>query len=162
MQNWQKKRNYRRQHNEDGRAATCLITVDSITTSVPDDVFDVYASGDRRERYLDEAAAANQQISLEKALEDHLPIERMMGDPCLSAEDILVEREAVQDDRAHLAEAMRSLTEEEQRLIEAIFRDGVSVRQFARSVGLSKSTVSQKKIRILKKIKKNFQKNTDT
>ncbi len=55
-----------------------------------------------------------------------------------------------------LYQAIRKLPEEQQRLIEALFFEGKSTKEFAAECGVSAGAISQRKKTVLKKIKKLF------
>ena len=54
MYNWKDARNYRRFRDENGNVIANIIYVDGEEVAVSDEVYEAYASMDRRERYLEE------------------------------------------------------------------------------------------------------------
>ena len=58
MYNWKDTRNYRRFRDENGNVIANIIYIDGEEVSVSDEVYEAYASMDRRERYLSEDAPA--------------------------------------------------------------------------------------------------------
>ena len=54
MYNWKDTRNYRRFRDENGNVIVNIIYVDGKEVAVSDEVYEAYASMDRRERYLEE------------------------------------------------------------------------------------------------------------
>ena len=52
MYNWKDTRNYRRFRDENGNVIANIIYVDGEEVAVSDEVYEAYASMDRRERYL--------------------------------------------------------------------------------------------------------------
>ena len=54
MYNWKDTRNYRRFRDENGNVIANIIYVDGEEVAVSDEVYEAYASMDRRERYLEE------------------------------------------------------------------------------------------------------------
>ena len=58
MYNWKDTRNYRRFRDENGNVIANIIYVDGEEVAVSDEVYEAYASMDRRERYLEERREA--------------------------------------------------------------------------------------------------------
>ena len=75
MKKWQKERNYRRIRNEAGEVIANIITVDGVDVEVPEDVYLAYSQADRRERYVREEVEPGRLLSLDKLLEDEVPLE---------------------------------------------------------------------------------------
>ena len=155
MKNWQKKRNYRKIRLADGTVKH-IITVYKQDVEVTKEVFEAYALMDRRERYLDELDAAETIISIEKMIEDEAPLEELISDQSLSAEDVVIQNEA--DDETHkllqrLPEVLARLSLEEHDLITALYFNGVSAREYARKLGVYHRTIIYRRDNILKKLK---------
>ena len=64
MYNWKDARNYRRFRDENGNVIVNIIYVDGEEVAVSDEVYEAYASMDRRERYLEEREGAEKPLSL--------------------------------------------------------------------------------------------------
>ena len=75
MKKWQEERNYRRVRNEGGEVIANIITVDGMDVEVPEDVYLAYSQADRRERYVREEMESGKLLSLDKLLEDEVPLE---------------------------------------------------------------------------------------
>ena len=155
MKNWQKKRNYRKIRLADGTVKH-IITVYKQDVEVTKEVFEAYALMDRRERYLDELDAAETIISIEKMIEDEAPLEELISDQSLSAEDVVIQNE--EDDETHnllqrLPEVLARLSLEEHDLITALYFNGVSAREYARKLGVYHRTIIYRRDNILKKLK---------
>ena len=107
MKKWQESRNYRQVKNDAGEIISYIITVDGIDVEVPEDVYRAYSQADRRERYVREEMEAGKLLSLDKLLEDDVPLEPLGVDLVPSAEDTTLEQEessetAMQIGRAHV------------------------------------------------------------
>ena len=148
MQNWQKKRNYKKCKNTDG-SFTHIITVDGEDIEVTAEVFKAYSQADRRERYCTERDIGRTlSLDLMTTIDDfhtYLPSRYVE-----SAEDTAI--------RAILAElawkTFTSLGADEQDLIHALIIEDITEREYAASVGLSQKGINKKKQKIIKKIKK--------
>lgn len=75
------------------------------------------------------------------------------ADDSRSPELLLAEQEQIKI----LHTAMHNLPEEDRELLQAIFFEGLSEREYAKRQGVSQPTVHWKKVRILKNLKKFFQ-----
>ena len=102
MKKWQESRNYRRVRDENGRVIANIITVDGIDVEVGEEVFLAYSQMERRERYIAEEAEKGKVLSLEKLLEDGIPLEKLGIRPVSSAENSVI-----QDEDAVLAEKLK-------------------------------------------------------
>ena len=70
MYNWKDARNYRRFRDENGNVIANIIYVDGEEVAVSDEVYEAYASMDRRERYLEEHLERKEMLCiLHKALQ---------------------------------------------------------------------------------------------
>lgn len=156
MEKWKKDRNYRRIRDKDGNVIVNLIKVYGQEIIVSDEVFDAYASMDRRERYISEDLPAIKEVSLERLIQNRIYFERFTHQTAPSAEEIYIEHEnnreiALQLKR--LSAALYALPEEDYRLIYALFYENISVREYARNNGLSHTAVRKRRDKILEKIK---------
>lgn len=130
---------------------------------VTEEVFLAYSQMDRRERYLEEQAwkSGMREVSLEYLKEQGIPLNLYAGDNTPSAEDVVLEKEEQQKLEVHkvqLITALAALTADEKQLIQTLYFDEVPIREYARKVGVSDMAVRKRKNRILKKIKKFFEK----
>lgn len=77
-----------------------------------------------------------------------------------SAEEILVARENEQDIQRKLEllkQALYQLNEADRALIEAVYFENISMREYARRIGVSHSTITKRRNRILSTLKKYFE-----
>ena len=150
-QKWQKSRNYRRFKNENGEVVRRVITVDDIDVEVSEEIFLAYSQAERRERYM--------VLSLDKLIEDRVPLQKLGIEPIESAEDSVVELE----DKAErfrqlqkLPNLLLALSDEDRKLIEALYFKGISSREYGRLIGISQRAVIKRRDRILKFLKNNI------
>ena len=145
MKKWQEERNYRRIYNEAGEAIANIITVDGVDVEVAEDVYLAYSQADRRERYVREEQFSGKILSLEAAP---------------SAEEEALEREQAQslaERKEMLLLAMLSLNDADRELINALFFDGVSTRDYAARIRITQRAVIKRRDRILRDLKKCFE-----
>ena len=70
MYNWKDTRNYRRFRDENGNVIANVVCVDGVEVPVSDEVYEAYASMDRRERYLEERDNDDKPLSVDALLEE--------------------------------------------------------------------------------------------
>ncbi len=160
MKKWQESRNYRQIKDGAGETVTYIITVDGVDVEVTEDIYRAYAQADRRERYLLEEQSAGKLLSLEQMAENGLLPCFVGAEAAPSAEEEVLEQEEAQ----HLAErkqilllAMLALENADRELINALFFDGVSTREYARRIGITQRAVIKRRNRILRDLKKYFE-----
>lgn len=155
MKKWQENRNYRKIRDDKGEVVDHIITVDGIDVSVPEDVFSAYARMDRRERYLSEdVPAGGQQLSLEQMAEDGVLPDYVGEEMSPSAEDCCLRQEM----SSMLLAALLSLEDRDRQLIIALFYNRLSTREYARRLGITQRAVIKRRDRILRDLKKYFEK----
>lgn len=162
MKKWQENRNYRRLKDENGNVIANVITVDGVNVEVSEEVFLAYSQADRRERYIIEEVEPGKMLSLDKLLEDGVPLEKLGVEPERSAEDIMLGLEEISmadSYKAMLPAALVNLKAPDQTLIQALYFDGVSTREYAQQTGVTQHAVIKRRDRILKDLR-NFLKNS--
>ena len=160
MKKWQEERNYRRVRNEAGEVIANIITVDGMDVVVPEDVYLAYSQADRRERYVREEQFSGKILSLEQMTEDDLLPDYVGAEAAPSAEEEALEREQAQslaEQKEMLLLAMLSLNDADRELINALFFDGVSTRDYAARIGITQRAVIKRRDRILRDLKKYFE-----
>lgn len=160
MKKWQEKRNYRRVRNEAGEVIANIITVDGMDVEVPEDVYLAYSQADRRERYVREEMESGILLSLEQMEEDALFPDYVGAETAPSAETEALEREEFRDlaeQKQILLLALLSPTDDDRELINALFFDGASTREYAQRIGVSQRAVIKRRDRILRDLKKFFE-----
>ena len=158
MKNWQKNRNYKRVKDKDGNVVTNIITVFGQDIKVSDEIFDTYSQMDRRARYIGEDIPAENEISLERTIEDGIHIETLENaEP--SAEEICIEHENAKmraEQEKRLPIVLARLSDDEKRLIDALYFRGLGVREYAREINVPPMKIVRDRDRILGKLKKYF------
>ena len=142
MKKWQEERNYRRIYNEAGEVIANIITVDGVDVEVAEDVYLAYSQADRRERYVREEQFSGKLLSLEQMAEDDLLPDYVGAETAPSAEEEALEREQAQslaEWKEMLLLAMLSLNDADREMINALFFDGASTREYAQRMGVSES-----------------------
>ena len=167
MQNWQKNRKYRKHKNADG-SFTYVITVDGVDVEVNADVYKAYASAERKMEYMESDLKRDRvlQDAGGKAVKDKngllitLP-EREVSLDKLLAEDWdypsaepTPENEIIgQFEIAMLYSGLDSLNGDERGLINALYFDGMTEREYAKEIGVTQKAVNKRKHKILEKLK---------
>ena len=157
MKKWQEERNYRRVRNEAGEVIANIITVDGMDVEVPEDVYLAYAQADRRERYVREEMEAGKLLSLDKLLEDEVPLEPFGVELALSAEDTTLEREEGSETAKQLkklTEALSGLNTAERQLLQTLYFEGIPAREYARQLGVYHRTVLYRRDKLLEKLRR--------
>ena len=159
MKKWQKNRNYKRIKDKDGNVVANIITVFRQDVEVSDEIFDTYSQMDRRARYIGEDIPAESEISLERTIEDGIHIETLENaEP--SAEEICIEHENAkmrEEQAKHLPIVLAKLSDDEKRLIDALYFRGLGVREYAREISVPPMKIVRDRNRILDKLKNIFQ-----
>lgn len=154
MEKWQENRNYRKIRDENGTVIANIITVDGRDVAVTEDVFAAYAQMDRRERYLSEDLPTGKVLSMEQLAEDGVLPDYVGAETTPSAEDCCLRREL----SGMLLAALLSLKDQDRDLITALFYDHLSTREYARRIGVTQRAVIKRRDRILRDLKKYFEK----
>lgn len=163
MQKWQESRNYRRIKDESGNIIANIITVDGTDIEVTEEVFLAYSQAERHERYITEELEPGKILSLDKLMEDGVPLKSLNVEPELSAEDVLLRQTAsieLKQLKRKLSAALASLGEDDRKLIQALYFNGVSTRKYACEVRVTQRAVIKRRNRILRDLKsflENFQ-----
>ena len=159
MKNWQKNRNYKRVKDKDGNVVANIITVFGQDVEVSDEIFDTYSQMDRHARYIGEDIPAENEISLERTMEDGIHIETLENaEP--SAEEICIEHENAkmrEEQAKYLPIVLAKLSDDEKRLIDALYFRGLGVREYAREISVPPMKIVRDRNRILDKLKNIFQ-----
>lgn len=161
MKNWQRKRNYRRILDEDGNTVAYIITIDGTDVEVTEDVYRSYSEMDRRERYQEEAKAAQGFMSIGQMDDDDVMLEYVCPDLVESCEETVlaaIEAEEREKQLKIVRETLCELSENDRELMTALFVDGVGIREFARQKGVFDRAIRKRRDRVLKIIKENLQK----
>ena len=157
MKNWQESRNYRRIKDKDGNIIANIITVDGVDVEVTEDVFLAYSQADRRERYIAEEVEPGRVLSLERLMEDGVPLAKLGIEQEPSAESIVLEGEDEKElaiQKSRLISALSSLNEAEKQLVQALFFDDIPLREYARCLNVQLRTVQYRRDKLLEKLRR--------
>ena len=151
MYNWKTERNYKRLRDENGNVIANVIYVDGVEVSVSDEVYEAYASMDRRERYLEEREGAEKPLSFEMLLE-----KGYTEDALCSAENL---EDTISDKLLYrkLKTVLGNLDTADQEMIRTVFFDGISMREYAKRIGVYPRAVVYRMERLLKTLRNKLQ-----
>lgn len=156
MKKWKESRNYRRIKDKNGIVVANIITVNGIDVEVTEEVFLAYSQADRRERYIAEEMEDGKLLSLDRLLGEGVPFEALGIEPEESAEAAVLEqaeRDCAVEQAKRLMNALSGLERDEQELIQALFFDGMSVRAYAKQLGVRLNTVQYRRDKLMRKIR---------
>lgn len=128
MYNWKDTRNYRRFRDENGNVIANIIYVDGEEVAVSDEVYEAYASMDRRERYLEERDNDDKPLSVDALLEEGYSEAALCSAENL--EDMIADKLLVK--RLHAV--LETLDPADREMIHAVFFDGLSMREYAKQL----------------------------
>ena len=135
------------------------IHADGQRVPVTEEVYLAYYKMRRRERYLEESDVANGKV-----LYSDLDTAEMTGEDSIPDMDAVSVEDSVYKDTIfkQLHKHLDSLSGNERDLIDALFfsngGDGMSEREYANMIGLSKTALHARKIKVLEKLR-NLMKN---
>lgn len=151
MYNWKNERNYRKIRDENGNVIANVIYVDGEEVSVSEEVYEAYASMDRRERYLEERDSERKPLSIDALLEEGYFEAALCN--AESLEDMTADKLLIKRLNAVLA----TLDKADQEMIHAVFFDGLSMREYAKRLGVYPRAVVYRMERLLKTLRKKLQ-----
>lgn len=126
------------------------IPVEGKLIKVEESVYTAYYRMGRRERYLEERDQENGVMSYDALDNNGLVGQEMFQDPETdSLEDMALAKELV----SQLHRCIELLPKDERELIQAIYFNGMSDREYAQKVGKSQPTVSSRHQKTLSKLK---------
>ena len=128
---------------------TYTLLVNKKRIPVTKEVYKAYYQHKERESYQDKLSEQN-NLSFEECEEKGIQIDYLLSQTQESAEDKLIRAEML----SRLTVAMEMLTEQERLLIYSLFFKGKSERELCAMHGIAKTTLHDRKTRILGKLKK--------
>ncbi|HBV85378.1 RNA polymerase sigma factor [Desulfosporosinus sp. BICA1-9] len=131
---------------------TYTLLVNKKRIPVTEEVYKAYYHNKEREIYLDKLSERN-NLSYEECEEKGIQIDYLLSQTQESAEDKLIKAEML----SRLSAAMEKLTEQERLLIYTLFFKGKSERELCAMLGIAKTTLHDRKTKILGKLKKILQ-----
>ena len=167
MQNWKKNRNYRKHVNADG-SYTYIITVDGVNVEVSAEVYKVYVSTERKMEYMERDLKRDRVLKDAGSravrdddghsivlLEREVSLEKLMdeGWDCSSAELSPEDEVMRQFEIKELHNCLDLLSADERELINALFFEELTIREYAELTGKSKSSIDRQKAKILARLK---------
>jgi len=170
MQNWQKSRSYRKYENADG-SFTYTVTVDGENVEVSAEVYRAYAVAERKMEYMERDLKRDRvlQDADGKAVKDEngRPVELPEREVSLeklvdedwdypSSEPSPEESVIGQLEISALYECLDLLEADERALIDALFFDGLTEREYAAKIGVTQKAVNKRKHKVLEKLKNLF------
>ena len=167
MNTWHKYQNFKKQKNDDG-TFTYFISVDGVEVEVSKAVYKEYASASRKMKYMEldlkrdrvqqgadgkavvdengnSVTLPEREISLEKLIDEDWDYASSEPTP----EDATIEQFEIKA----LYSGLSLLDDDERTLINALFFDGLTIREYAEFTGKSKSSIDRQKTKILNKLK---------
>lgn len=124
------------------------LVVRGMRIPVTEEVYREYYRHKEREAYMDKLSARH-NLSFEECEEKGIPIDYILSQIQESTEDKLIREEMT----ARLSAAIKSLTEQERLLVHELFFLGKSERVFCAEMGIAKTTLHDRKQKILGKLK---------
>ncbi len=171
MQDWRRNRTYRKCRNPDG-SIMFIITVSGADVEVSEAVYTAYAQSERQLEYMEQDLkrdravwdAAGMSIVGTDGLPVTLPerevsLEWLMDEgrdfPCVAQgpEDEVVRRVELDG----LRRCLDLLVPDERALVDALFFEGKTEREYAQLSGIPQKTINDRKTRILARLKKQLQ-----
>jgi len=162
-----KDRNYRKVKNADD-SYTYIITVDGEDVEVSAEIYKYYAASDRQMEYMEydlkrdrvQKDASGKTVFDENGLPVILPEREISLDKLIdedwdypssepSPEDAVIGQFEIKA----LYKSLDLLDDDERELIDALFFEGMTIREYAGLTGQSKSNVGRQKAKILGKLK---------
>jgi RNA polymerase sigma factor (sigma-70 family) len=128
------------------------IPVDGKYYETTKEVYEVYYQMDRRERYLEERDLNKGVINFCDIDNGHYSAEEILSDKDTDIEEEVINSVLIKT----VLEAIMTLDEEEKWLIQELFFCGKSQRQLSKETGIPLMTITNRKKRVLKKLKKHL------
>ena len=167
MKKWQKYRNFRKKENADG-TFTYIISVDGTDVEVSEEIYEAYAkigykmenmeigykcarvlkdsNGNAvRDEHGQSVTLPEREVSLDKLIEKNWEYPSSEPPP----DDYVIGRLEIEA----LHKCLDSLDFDERKLINALFFEKMSIREYANLTGKSKSSIVRQKAKILHKLK---------
>jgi len=127
-----------------------MIPIDGKLYETTEEVYQAYYSMDRRERYLEERDKKEGVMNFSTLDNDKYSAEETISDQEIDIEEEVTNKILVEA----VLEAMKSLENEERWLIQELFFVGKSQRLVSKETGIPLMTLSNRKRKVLGKLKK--------
>lgn len=135
-------------------AAKLFLPLHGMLMEVTESAYRAFYKEERRWKYLIEQSEANGDISYDMLTTDEFCGENVIADSGPSVEELV--DAALMDQK--LKVGLANLTEDERNLIQAVYFEGKTLRQYAQEKGVCHNVIQKKKLRILAKLKKFLEK----
>ncbi|KUK83191.1 MAG: hypothetical protein XD96_0466 [Petrotoga mobilis] len=129
-----------------------FIPVDGKYYETTKEVYEVYYQMDRRERYLEERDLNKGVINFCDIDNEDYSAEEILSDKDTDIEEEVINKILIKT----VLEAIMTLDEEEKWLIQELFFCGKSQRKLSKETGIPLMTITNRKKRVLKKLKKHL------
>lgn len=117
---------------------------------VTEDIYKEFYKNKRRQKYLDERSEENGDFSYDMLTTNQFNGEDILIDESQDIAEMVADR--IMLDK--LQEAVHLLTDDERELIQALYYEELTEREYARKKGIYHNAVHKRKVRILAKLKK--------
>ena len=130
-----------------------VIKLDGKLIPVTEEVYLAYYRSERHARYLEEKDARHGVVSYNSLdTDDVLGADLLVDSAAESVEDSVIHSVLLE----RLRKSLDLLTESECELVDAIFFQGMTEREYADVIGIAQKNVNKRKQKILEKLKKFF------
>ena len=154
MKRWREERNYRGVRDDDGEFIAGTIKVDGEEIQVTPEVLTTYAQAERRERYMKEQYEQGLLVSLDYLREKHVPLERIEAALVSNPEDDLLKRLDQEQMWSRLVPVLNALDERDRAMIQALYFDGLSEREYAKQLGIHLKTLQKRRNKVIREIRR--------
>ena len=127
-----------------------FIKLDDILLEVSKKDYEIIEYEEQRQKYLDRVARKMNLISYDHESENGVALKNIISNPIDNIEATFERKIEIEKLRI----ALLQLTEEEYKLIKALFFENKTLREYAEKVGISHVAIHLRKQQILKKLKK--------
>lgn len=139
------------------REQTCQLYADKLfiplhgmLMEVTEETYRNFYKSKRRQKYIDERSAENNDFSYDMLTTDDFNGEDILADESEPLDEQVIRK--IMTDK--LKSALPLLAEDEQKLIREIFYEELSERTLAEKYGISQVAIHKRKVKILEKLKK--------
>lgn len=127
-----------------------FIKLDDILLEVSKKDYEIMEYEEQRQKYLDRVARKMNLISYDHESENGVALKNIISNPIDNVEASFERKIEIEKLRI----ALLQLTEEEYKLIKALFFENKTLREYAEKIGISHVAIQRRKQRILKKLEK--------
>ena len=173
MQKWHEYANYRNRKNEDSTLSYFII-VDGTEVEVSEVIYTEYSKASRKMKYIEldiKCSSFLKDKSGRTILEENKqpiilperesPLDKLIDEDNwdFPSDELSVEEAAILNiEVEQLHKCLALLSAEERQLIESLFFDGLSEREYSAVCGIAQTTINSRKKKILGKLNKLFKK----